>query len=294
MVSTAWVRRSDYLAAYVEVYSGHAFYWAEAVCWVLRCARKPYVLALHGGALRSYAQRWPWRVRRLLRSATAVSTPSFYLRETLQPYWSDIHVIPNGLDIALYPFLLRDRPRPRLVWLRAFHRIYNPTLAIRVVALLAQEFPEVYLSMVGPDKGDGSLQDAKRMASELGVADRIDWEEGVSKALVPSRLQRADILLNTTKFESFGVSLMEAAALGLCVVTTDVGEVPYRWRQGEDALLVPPDDPAAMAVAVRRVLTEPGLAERLSRNARKKAEGFDWSVVLPRWEALFLEVIRGG
>jgi len=148
--------------------------------------------------------------------------------------------------------------------------------------------------MVGPDKGDSSLQATKRMASELGVANRIDWEEGVSKALVPSRLQRADILLNTTEFESFGVSLMEAAALGLCLVTTDVGEVPYRWQQEEDALLVPPDDPAAMAAAVRRVLTEPGLAERLSRNARKKAEGFDWSVVLPRWEALFQEVIRGG
>jgi glycosyltransferase involved in cell wall biosynthesis len=59
-----------------------------------------------------------------------------------------------------------------------------------------------------------------------------------------------------------------------------------------DALLVPPNDSKAMAGAVRRVLTEPGLAERLSRNARRKAEGFDWQAVLPQWESLFAEILE--
>lgn len=50
---------------------------------------------------------------------------------------------------------------------------------------------------------------------------------------------------------------------------------------------MPAGDANAMAEAVRRVLTEQGLAERLSQNARAKAEGFDWSVILPAWEAVF-------
>jgi glycosyltransferase involved in cell wall biosynthesis len=45
-----------------------------------------------------------------------------------------------------------------------------------------------------------------------------------------------------------------------------------------------------MATAVRRILREPRLAERLSRNARAKAQQFDWAVILPQWEALLLEV----
>ncbi|MCI0552022.1 MAG: glycosyl transferase family 1, partial [Anaerolineae bacterium] len=57
-----------------------------------------------------------------------------------------------------------------------------------------------------------------------------------------------------------------------------------------DALLVSPNDPEAMASAVRRILTEPGLAEQLSRNARKKVEQFDWSVILPQWEAMFMRI----
>ena len=79
-------------------------------------------------------------------------------------------------------------------------------------------------------------------------------------------------------------------ACGLCIVSTRVGGIPYLLEDGSDALLVPPNDPDAMAAAVRRILTEPGLAERLSRNARQKASGFDWRTILPRWEALFTEI----
>jgi glycosyltransferase involved in cell wall biosynthesis len=80
-------------------------------------------------------------------------------------------------------------------------------------------------------------------------------------------------------------------ACGLCVVSTNVGGIPYLLEHEQDTLLVPSDDPAAMATAVRRLLTEPDLAERLSRNARQKAEQFDWSIVLPQWEALLISVM---
>jgi glycosyltransferase involved in cell wall biosynthesis len=73
----------------------------------------------------------------------------------------------------------------------------------------------------------------------------------------------------------------------MCIVSTNVGELPYLWENGVDALLVPPNDPEAMAAAVKRILTEPGLAEKLSKNARIKAEQFDWPIILPQWEELF-------
>jgi glycosyltransferase involved in cell wall biosynthesis len=87
---------------------------------------------------------------------------------------------------------------------------------------------------------------------------------------------------------------MEAAACGLCIVSTNVGELPLLWQDGHDALLVQPADAKAMAGAVRRILTGPGLAERLSRNARFKAEQFDWSVILPLWERVLNNVACSG
>lgn len=286
MVSTTWRRRRDYRVAHVEVYSGPAFFWAEMVCWTLRRARKPYALTLHGGNLPRFALRSPGRVRRLLRSAAVVTTPSGFLQEAMRSYRDDLEILPNALDLSRYPFRLRSRPEARLVWLRSFHEIYNPSLAPRIVAELAGEFPDLRLTMVGPDKGDGSLGRAHRAAQEHGVADRITWPGGVPKADVPRWLDGGDLFLNTTNVDNTPVSVLEAMACGLPVASTNVGGIPYLIEPEREGLLFPPDAAADASAAIRRILTEPGLAETLSRGARARAESCDWSTILPRWESL--------
>jgi glycosyltransferase involved in cell wall biosynthesis len=79
-------------------------------------------------------------------------------------------------------------------------------------------------------------------------------------------------------------------AAGLCIVSTSAGGMPDLLEHESDALLVPPGDAAAMAKAVRRILQQPGLAQRLSHNAMFKAQAFDWSAILPRWERLLDEL----
>jgi len=294
MVATVWRERSRYRVAHLEVFSGAAFFWAEVVCKNLRLLGKPYILTLHGGNLPAFARRWPGRVRRLLTSARIIVTPSRYLLAELQEYGGRFQLIPNPLDLSAYPYRPRREPQVHLVWLRAFHKMYNPRLALKVAAQLLPEYPELQLIMVGPDKGDGSWQEMPQLAGELGVTDRVIFQERVAKSEVPDWLNRGDIFLNTTFVDNAPVTVTEAMACGLCIVSTDVGGIPYLLEHEKDALLVPPDDPDAMAAAVRRILTEPGLARRLSENARRKAEQFDWSVILPQWEALLTAVAESG
>ncbi|MGQ9525961.1 MAG: glycosyltransferase family 4 protein [Armatimonadota bacterium] len=293
IVATVIRKRAEYAAAQVDVFSGPAFLWAEAACFALRRVHKPYVLTLHGGNLPCWSRRRPARVRRLLSGAKAVTTPSQYLLEHMRQYRGDLILLPNALDISAYQFRPRTATQPKLMWLRSFHEMYNPSLAAKVLALLVDEFPDVKLTMVGPDKGDGSLQKLCRTAEELGVGERIHTPGGIPKRDVPAWLNQGDVFLNTTNVDNTPVSVIEAMACGLCVVSTNVGGIPYLLEDGVDALLVPPDDAEAMAQAVRRVLTDPGLAERLSRSGRTKVEAFDWSAVLPRWETLLTEVAGG-
>jgi len=292
MLSTAWVRRRTYQVAAVEVYSGRAFLWAEAVCMLLRLLGKPVVLSLHGGQLPAFARRAPGRIRRLLNAAAWVTTPSHYVREQLTAYRADIEYLPNAIELHRYPYTHRARPASRLVWLRAFHEIYNPTMAVDVVALLRGAFPDIHLTMVGPDKGDGSYEKVRAHVHRQGLAEHVTFAGTVPKERVPEYLEKGDIFISTTRSESFGISTMEAAAQGLCIVTTSVGELPYLWVQDENALLVPPDDAPAMASAVRRLLTEPALGARLSKNARENAEQFGWNVILPHWQRI-LQMVRG-
>lgn len=294
MLFTIYEKRGQYQIAEVDVFSGPAFLWAYLCVLFLHLLKKPIILTLHGGNLPDFSSNHPKVVKMLLNLADRVITPSAYLQENLKTFRQEIQVIPNGIELKKYPFQLRSHPQHKLVWLRAFHQIYNPSLAPKVISMLQEDFADLTLLMVGPDKGDGSLQEALKTAAFCGVSESIQVIRGVLKEEVPAVLNRGDIFINTTIYESFGVSVLEAAACGLCIVTTNVGELPYLWEDGVDALLVPSNDPEAMAAAVKRILIEPGLGEKLSRNARGKAEQFDWSVVLPQWESLFQKLSSKG
>lgn len=291
MLRTAWLQRVHYDAAQIDVYSGAAFVWAEAVAWLLRRMRKPYVLVLRGGNLPLFAQRWPGRVKRLLRSAPQVVTISRHLQQSLAQYHAAIQIVPNPLDLTDYQFQLRKELSPKLVWLRAFHEHYHPETAVQSVALLKLRFPDLQLVMYGQDRGDGTRQHIEVLCEQLEVADRVLLPGPVPKSEVPHVLAQGDIFLNTTNIESFGVSVIEAGACGLCIITTNVGELPHIWTHEQNALLIPPGDPDALAAAIQRVLTDPDLAAHLSQQARINAERFDGTAVLPQWEALFEELI---
>jgi glycosyltransferase involved in cell wall biosynthesis len=212
----------------------------------------------------------------------------------MRRYRRDLVLLPNAVSLAGFPFRAREKADPKLVWVRAFHETYNPSLAARVLALLSPEFPKATLTMLGRDKGDGSLEETRRVAKELGVATRLKIPGAVANEDVAKHLDAHDVFLNTTDVDNTPVSVLEAMACGLAVVSTNVGGIPYLLNDGEDALLVPPRDAEAMAAAVTRLLHEPELVARVSRAAHERVAELDWSNVLPRWEELLLEAGRTG
>lgn len=289
MVSTVWRKRHEYSVAQVDVFSGNSFVWAEAACAVLKLLGKPFVLTLHGGMLPEFAVQHPARVRRLLQAAAAVTAPSEFLRQSLSNFRPDIMVIPNGVDIDRYPFHLKARGDGRLLWLRALENTYNPTLAVEVLASLASDYSKLQLIMVGPDK-DGSLSKLKDLACQLGVSNQVEFPGQVPKEDVPLWMARGDVFLNTTNVDNTPVSVIEAMACGVPVVSTAVGGIPFLIQDGVDGLLVPPRDSVAMVAAVRKLLVKPDFAEQLSGAARDKVEAWSWQMILPQWEALFQKV----
>lgn len=292
IVWTIISKRNRYQLAEVDVFSGPAFLWAEVAVNVLHWLKKPIILVLHGGNLPVFSQRYPNRMKKMLCLADRVVTPSAYLFEQLRKFRPDIKIIPNPINLENYTYRAREMPTPRLIWLRAFHEIYNPSLAPRVVHDLVALNPSIELTMVGPDKGDGSLQRMLAVAASLQIKDRIKVTGQVPRAEVPGLLDASDICINTTNVDNTPVSLIEAMAAGLCIVSTNVGGIPYLLDHGVDALLVPPDDPPAMAAAIQQILTNPHLAQTLSSNARRKAETFSWQVIFPLWKNLIAGLLK--
>lgn len=289
MLWTIWSKRHDYSVAQVDVFSRDAFFWAECSCLLLHQLNKPIVLTLHGGRLPEFGNDHQKRIRRLLNLGTIVVTPSPFIQNGMKKYGKDIRLIKNPIDLPAAIYRERTSPQPKLIWLRSFHRIYNPILIPQILNKLEENYPEISILMVGPDKGDGSLQDLESLAEHLGVRHRIEIIGSVDHQEICKYLDKGDIFVNTSNYDTAPRSLLEAMANGLCIVSTNVGGIPWLAKDGVEALLVPPDNPELMAKAIAKILSNAELASALSRNARNGVEQSDWSMILPQWESIFLE-----
>lgn len=265
----------------IDCYSTQNFYYAVAVGGLCRLLRIPYFPILHGGNLPERLQRSPRWSRALFSGAKMNVAPSRYLLEAFRKEgFNNVILIPNTFELMHYPFQAENRVAPKLLWVRSFARIYNPMLAVQVLEQLLHHFPEAELCMVGPDK-DGSLPQCKAYAEERNL--NVTFTGKLSKESWIDLSKDYGLFLNTTNFDNTPVSVMEAMALGLPIVSTNVGGIPFLLAHEKDALLVPPNDAKAMVAAIVSLCKEPDKAVSLSKQARRKVEHFDWKIVREEW-----------
>lgn len=270
-----WV---DYIL--IDVYSTSAFWYAYVCGHLAKALNKKYICILHGGNLPNRLHQNPKLCKQLFGNAYQNVAPSGYLLQAFQQKgYSNLVHIPNSIEIDKYLFKHRQQAQPKLLYVRALAHIYNPMLALQVVKALQKKYPHVELSMVGPFKDDSIHQcKAYAEAHQLPVrfTGKMEKEEWIAYA------KNFDIFINTTNVDNTPVSVIEAMALGLPIVSTRVGGIPYLLNRDE-AILVPPNNPKAIAHAIEELLLSPQKVQTLSLNARKKAESFDWQSCKNHW-----------
>lgn len=277
--------------ALIATYSTSAFQFAWMCSLICRLFHIPYIPCLHGGNLPQRIKDSPKKAAEVFANSYMNVAVSGYLQKSMTDNgWKSL-VIPNNINIDAYPFKHRTSCSPSILWVRSFHKIYNPALAIRILRTLLQNYPDATLTMVGPDK-DESFEQCKTLANELGVENRVTFTGLLPRTEWVILAERNDIFINTTNFDNLPVSVVEAMALGFATISTNVGGVPYLIEDEKNGLLVAPDDEPAFVNAIIRVLNDRKLSERLSFAARRKAEEFDWRNVKTSWNSLFSSVSK--
>ena len=275
-------------AVLIDTYSTQNFYYAVMVAWWCRRFKIPYFPILHGGNLPNRIKSSKKLSKNLFQNAATNVAPSNYMFHFfLENNFSNVVFIPNTIEIKNYPYLKRKEIQPKLLWVRSFSEIYNPTLALKVVEKLRTKYPTISLCMIGPEK-DGSQKKCEEYAQKNNLP--LTFTGKLTKKQWIDLSTEYDIFINTTNFDNTPVSVIEAMALGLPVVSTNVGGISYLLKEGE-ALLVPPNQVNEMATSVDKLLSDNELALIIAHNARKKAESFDWEVVKLYWYKLFLRDI---
>lgn len=283
LVTTLKHRRKADLV-FIDTYSTRNFYYAVAVAAVCRFYKIPYVPILRGGNLPARLETHPRMSQKLFGNAYINMAPSKYLYSGFKAKnFQNLVYIPNTIPLANYTFKKRHSLEYRLLWVRSFADIYNPTMALEVMELLQMKGNSVSLCMVGPDK-DGSMERCKALAKEKGLD--VIFTGMLSKSDWLKLSEGFDIFINTTNFDNTPVSVIEAMALGMPVVSTNVGGIPFLIEDGKTGILTEPDDAAAMASAIMALVNNPEKALELTENARAMVELFDWEVVKEQWREL--------
>lgn len=271
----------------IAVYSTSAFYFAWACAMLCRLLGVQYIPCLHGGNLPGRIAKNPGLCKQIFAHSRTNVVVSGYLQDSLNKKgWPSI-LIPNSINLQTYPFLLRSAVQPKLLWVRSFHSIYNPTLAIKLVHKLSTSYNNISLTMVGPDK-DGSLEECKKLAAELGVAGRITYTGRLAVEEWVRLSASHDIFINTTNFDNLPVSVIEAMALGMPVVSTNVGGLKYLINDGVNGVLVNPGSEDEFAAAITKLLNDKAATKKLSESARKTAELFEVGHVMQLWNKLLM------
>ena len=282
LVSVIRNYKSDYVL--IDTYSTTGFWFAFCVSQLCRILGKKYIPILHGGNLPNRLSQNPKLCKMVFGNAYQNVAPSHYLLEAFKKEgYTNVVYIPNTFALEDYKYEKRSSIRPKLLWVRAFSKIYNPKMAVDVLYELQKKYPDAELCMVGPEK-DGSLEATQSYAREkkvtvtfTGRLDKPDWI-GLSEGY--------DIFINTTHFDNTPVSVMEAMALGLPVVSTNVGGIPYLLNDGTDGLLAADGEVSEMVAAIEKLIDDSQFSKSLSETARSKAETWDWQRVKQQWNAL--------
>jgi phosphatidyl-myo-inositol dimannoside synthase len=291
------------------------FAWCDSIrpCaypakWVHERVKVKYGVLVHGGDLlkelhaihhSAFARK---TAKALLGSAAAVVANSQWTREQAQTVLRELGLDPIAEQVKLVPLGTdpeQFRPGLDAREVRARYRLNGEMWVVTVARLEPYKGIDMALKAVAECRRGGiavnylvvgagkKKKTYVKLAQELDIGDAVRFVGNVPDPDLPLLLNAATAYIGVsrradgTRVEGFGVALAEASACGLPVIAGQSGGLAEAVRDGETGLVVDPDDPAAVAAALKRLLEDQLLARRLGQGGRKAVElQYNWDRVI--------------
>lgn len=246
---------------------------------VAKLFRKKTLLNYHSGEAEDHLQRWGKTAIPTIKKFDDIVVPSGYLVDVFEKFGLKARSIFNFVDMGKFAFRERNPLRPVFLSNRAFEELYNIPCTLRAFALIQKEFPDAKLLLAG----DGSKkEEIKKLAGELKL-ENVSFLGKISQADMPGLYAQTDIYLNSSNIDNMPVSIIEAFASGVPVVSSNAGGIPYIVKHGKTGLLFEKNDHEAMANEAKKLLAESALSQEIITNAREDCVKYLWDKVYSAW-----------
>ena len=256
-----------------------------------RLLGKRVLLNYRSGEADDHLTRWGPLVHPWLRLADEIVVPSEYLRTVFARHGYRVRAIRNLVDTSRFRYRERVPLRPRLLSTRNLEPYYRVDVTLQAFALLKARYADATLTIAGYGSEEEKL---RRMAASLAGGSDIRFVGKADRSAMPGLYDEHDVFVNSSVVDNQPVSVLEALAAGLSVVSTDTGDIGAMVRSGETGLLVPRRDPAATAEAVAALLDNPDRALLMARRANQEARKYTWPAVRRQWAEVYRSSHPGG
>ncbi|MBK9234551.1 MAG: glycosyltransferase family 4 protein [Rhodoferax sp.] len=278
----------------VHVFANSGWAWHLLALPALVIARWRGVATIvnyRGGNADPFFATAPAHVLRTLASSSLRVTPSAYLLRVFRKHGLDAIVIPNIIDLSRFGLASArtSLTAPQLIVTRNLEPIYDIPTAIRAFAKLRGAYPAARLTVAGSGPEREALLALSR---ELGVADAVVFAGRIANADIASLYASADLMLNPSTVDNMPISILEALACGVPVVSTDAGGIPDMVSHDVSALLVPIGDADAMAAAAMHILAHPEKAATLRAAGLDEVGRYAWPRVKSMWRDAYWRAIE--
>jgi glycosyltransferase involved in cell wall biosynthesis len=216
---------------------------------------------------------------------------SHYMLRNIVGYYGiaseKIKVIPNGVDpnrFLTHEKRVRLIGHPSILYFGGLSERKGVDVLLRAIAKTKLVLPSIKLHLVG----SGDFSDHLRILSmrEEIEKDVIFWGHA-DRSLVPQYYNAADICIFPSRYEPFGIVILEALASGRPVIASNVGGIPEFISSGENGILVEPNDPEALSRAIILLFQDKTLMKSLRANALKTAALYSWKNIARKYLHLY-------
>jgi glycosyltransferase involved in cell wall biosynthesis len=237
------------------------------------------ILHYHSGGAEAFFSKWPRSTQWVMARAHAILVPSEFLRRVFEKRCLNAVVVGNIIDLDSFKPPKVSSVCPNFVVARHLEPHYNIECVIRAFELVKKTYGDAVLTIVG---GGSEERRLKAFVTELGLSNSIRFLGYVDNGKMPQIYRKASIFLNGSNVDNLPVSILEAFAAGLPVVTTGAGGIPDLVEDGRTGLIVGLNDYEAMAQKILRLLENSRLAQTLVANAREELKAYSWPEVFKK------------
>ncbi len=231
----------------------------------------PYYVSVWGSDVFEFPKRSPLTkkiFKRVMKKANKIFSTGEVMAKEIQLYTTKkVEVVSFGIDTEKFqPSPKSEKAITVLGLIKTLEPIYGVDILLKAIALVHKELPPIELRIIG----DGSQrQELEKLSSELGINHLVNFKGRIPYGDVPKEYQELDILVNPSRFESFGVSALEASACGVPVIASRAGGLTEVVVDGSTGLLVPPEQPNELGEAIKKLVLDKGLRVMLGANGRE-------------------------